>query len=159
LANNDWLVKPEEIDELHDQPPTYEDLQRQISYLMAKAEEDDVRKEVRRERRSSQKKLGHSNGFVKLHRLINQKAVLTQMFSTPEKCLLFDLLPFCNLESNMICDEQGIPMNQKDIIELVGHDRRYVQDTLSKLIDKGVITKVSKGKTVFYKLSKEWYGA
>ena len=160
--NKDWLPSDSEIDQLTQQQTKdeqIEELQSKLDYLMSKDEDAQIRYEILQERKTSKKKLKPSTGFVKVHKLINQKAVRNQLFSTPEKSLLFDMLPFCNLESNMICDEDGVPMTQKDIIDLVGHDRRYVQETLGKLVDKGVIVKIPRGKSVFYKLNKEWYGA
>jgi hypothetical protein len=132
-----------------------EELQLKLDYLMSKDETEDIRRKARHK----QKKLKPSTGFVKVHRVINQKAVREQVFTTSEKSLLFDLIPFCNLESNMVCDEDGVPMTQKDIIDLVGHGERFVRDTLGKLIDKGIVEKVARGKNVMYRLSKEWYGA
>jgi hypothetical protein len=134
-----------------------------ISYLMGRAEYEDVKREYAKEKKASiakkkPKQLNDTSGFTKVHKMINQKAVRSNMFSSSEKQMLFDLIPFCNLESNVITDEEGIPMSQKDIIELIGWSKAHVIEVMNGLLDKDVLSKVIRGKSVFYKVNKEWYG-
>lgn len=156
--DNSWLVTEDELNNPLKEPDDY--LEKCISYLMLKDEESQVRREFVKEKkaRDGKKKLKSTTGFVKVHKFINQKAVRGNMFSSSEKQLLFDLIPFCNLESNVITDEDGIPMKQKDIIELIGWNKNHVIEVMNGLIDKQVISKVERGKNVFYKVNPEWYG-
>lgn len=130
-----------------------------VSYLMGKDEDTQLKREYAKAKKARDtKKLKPSTGFTKVHKMINQKAVRGNMFSSSEKQMLFDLIPFCNLESNVITDEDGIPMSQKEIIELIGWNKAHIIEVMNGLIDKQVISKVHRGKSVFYKVNPEWYG-
>jgi len=126
---------------------------------MGKDEDTQLKREYAKAKKARDtKKLKPSTGFTKVHKMINQKAVRGNMFSSSEKQMLFDLIPFCNLESNVITDEDGIPMSQKEIIELIGWNKAHIIEVMNGLIDKQVISKVHRGKSVFYKVNPEWYG-
>ena len=135
--------------------PSESMLAKEVAYLMGRDEEQKFRREVIKEKKK--KTLKPTTGFVKLHKSIMVK-VREHMFTTAEKALLFDLIPFCNIETNVVTDEDGLPMTQSDIIELLGYDKKYVQGILGKLLEKNVIIKISKGKNVYYKLSDEYCG-
>ena len=151
-----WL--PEEFGEpdIRERLKLVEDAQ---SYLLEEQEHKQMRQEFAKSKHEKyQKKRKRKPNFVMVHRMINQKAVRDNLFSSSEKQMLFDLIPFCNLESNVITDEEGIPMKQKDIVSLIGWNKAHVIEVMNGLIDKQVITKVERGKNVFYKISPEWYG-
>ena len=149
---------------MEDYEPFYEpSLQMTVNYLVNRADGEDTRKEYLKAKKASDakkkpKQLKDTSGFTKVHKMINQKAVRGNMFNSSEKQMLFDLIPFCNLESNVITDEDGIPMSQKDIIELIGWSKAHVIEVMNGLLDKAVLAKVIRGKSVFYKVNKEWYG-
>lgn len=155
--NEPWLPIEEELGNHQSKPDDY--INECVEYLMGKDEDLEVKREFLREKKARDtKKLKPSTGFVKVHKFINQKAVRGNMFSSSEKQMLFDLIPFCNLESNVVTDEDGIPMKQKDIIELIGWNKAHVIEVMNGLIDKAVIVKVIRGNNVFYKVNPEWYG-
>lgn len=147
-----------------DEPFSDPTLAKEVQYLMGRADYEDTRREFAKAKKSEDakkrkpKKLNDDSGFTKVHKMINQKAVRGNMFSSSEKQMLFDLIPFCNLESNVITDEDGIPMSQKDIIGLIGWSKAHVIEVMNGLLDKEVLAKVIRGKSVFYKVNREWYG-
>lgn len=138
------------------------ELENIVSYLINKDESDDIQRKCKQEyvrvQRDKQKKLKPSTGFIKVHKLINQRAVIDKMFKPLEERMLFKLIPFCNLESNFICDVDGMPMNQKSIIKLTGMTKNDVIEIMGNLLEYGVITKFIQGRNTYYKFSKDWIG-
>jgi len=104
------------------------------------------------------KRLKPKTGFVKTHKKLLMKAVRNRLFTPAEERMLFKLIPFCNIESNIITDEEGVQMTQKDIIKLVGMDKSNVIAIMKSLMEKQVLSKISKGKSVCYRFNKEWVG-
>jgi len=159
-----WMPTESEIDEYQGESKdeTIERLQRAVDYLINKDESNVIKYQIKQEYLKSQaekrKTLKPSTGFIKVHKLINQEAVINHMFKPGEERMLFKLIPFCNLESNFICDSDGMPMNQKAIIKLTGMDKADVIEIMNSLIEYGVIYKFISGKSVYYKFSKEWIG-
>jgi hypothetical protein len=160
-----WMLSDTEIGNIgaeESKDDKIERLEKIVEYLVNKDESNDVQCKIKKEyvkvQTEKRKALKPSTGFTKVHKMINQKAVRSKMFRPAEERMLFKLIPFCNLESSIICDEEGFSMSQKDIIELTGMGKKDVQDIMESLEVKGVLTKHVKNRTVFYKFSKEWFG-
>lgn len=155
-----WLVTTSELDE-SSKDARIEYLERTVSYLVNAKDTEELQQRIKQEyakvkRNKAKKTLLPSSGFIKVHKLINQKAVIDHMFKPGEERMLFKLIPFCNLESNFICDTDGLPMNQKAIIKLTGMSKNDVIEIMDSLMEYGVLQKFVSGKSVFYKFSKEW---
>ena len=131
-----------------------ESIEQQQQYFMYKDEISQIMKE----KRKKQKELKPTTGFIKVHKKLFMKAVRDRMFTPGEERMLFKLIPFCNVESNVVTDEDGLPMTQKDIIKLVGMNKGDVISIMQGLEQKNVLTKHTKGKTVYYKFTSEWVG-
>lgn len=79
------------------------------------------------------------------------------MLSQAEKALLFDILPFANYETNVIVDEQGIPMNIKQIAELASRGKDNSIAIINGLADKEIVKKITHGRNVYIKLSEDYF--
>lgn len=170
--NEPWMPSESEIDtigaeyskdaQIAEQRDAIAEMQRTIDYLVNARESDEVQAKIKQEyirtKAKKTKALSPSSGFTKVHKLINQKAVINRMFKPGEERMLFKLIPFCNLESNFICDADGMPMNQKSIIKLTGMNKNDVIEIMNSLMEYGVIHKFVSGKSTFYKFSKDWIG-
>jgi hypothetical protein len=161
-----WMPSAAEIDNVgqpqEDKDTKIAEMQRTIDYLVNARESDDAQQRIKREfnkvKADKKHRMSPSKGFTKVHKLITQKAVIDKMFKPLEERMLFKLIPFCNLESNFICDVDGMPMNQKSIIALTGMTKNDVIEVMGNLLEYGVITKFIQGKSTFYKFSKDWIG-
>lgn len=159
-----WMPSESEIDNIGIVSATIDASEdsRALQYLMSRADYEDTKALYAKEKKVSEAKKkpkkSKDDKFTKVHKVINQKAVRDKMFNSSEKQMLWDLIPFCNLESNLITDEDGIPMSQKDIIDLIGWTKAHVIEVMAGLVDKNVLEKVIKGKSVFYRMNRDWYG-
>jgi len=166
MPQETWMPTESEVDSFNDCEDSRDsriaELESIVSYLINKDESDDIKQQCKQRyvkaQREKQKKLKPSSGFTKVHKLIHQKAVINKMFKPLEERILFKLIPFCNLESNLICDEDGMPMNQKSIIKLTGMTKNDVIEVMGNLLEYGVITKLVQGRNTYYKFSKDWIG-
>jgi hypothetical protein len=131
-----------------------ESLEQQQLYLVY---QEETRK-IMREKRKKKKELKPTTGFIQVHKKLFMKAVRDRMFTPGEERMLFKLIPFCNVESNVVTDEDGLPMSQKDIIALVGMNKGDVISIMEGLIQKNVLSKHTKGKHVYYKFTADWVG-
>lgn len=163
--NEQWMPTESEINNVGKGDPRdaqIVEMQRTIDYLVNARESDQEQQRIKQEyakaKTKKRKELLPSTGFIKVHKLINQKAVIDRMFKPGEERMLFKLIPFCNLESNFICDADGLPMNQKAIIKLTGMSKNDVIEIMNSLLEYGVITKFIQGRNTFYKFSKDWIG-
>lgn len=157
MANN-WLPAIEELESTESNSiiERLNTVENEQQFLLGKIGEQDIRRKLIKEKRK--KKLKPTTGFTKVNKLINMKAVRNRLFTPAEERMLFKLIPFCNLESNIISDEDGYPMIQKDIINLVGMDKSDVIAIMNGLVQKGIITKNIKGKNTHYKFNSDWIG-
>ncbi len=158
IGDNNWLPTEDELDKYLTTPEKINErlskVEQQQSYIVHKEE----LRIILREKRKAKKELKPTTGFVKVHKKIFMKAVRDRLFTPAEERMLFKITPFCNVETNVITDEEGFPMTQKDIIKLVGMNKNDVIATLQGLIDKGVLAKQMKGKSAYYKFTAEWIG-
>lgn len=159
---NDWLIPQEEL-ELTTQESTEDKLLRlenTVSYMLeVKQEQDERRKlwkisqdKVKKERKAK------PTDFVKVQKTILQQAMRSKLLNPAEKQLLLTLVCFCDYSTNNIVNEQKIPMNQKEIIQLVGWGKTHAIETINLLLDKGIIIKNKLGKMTYYRFNNSWIG-
>lgn len=159
---NDWLIPQEEL-ELTTQESTEDKLlrlEKSVGYILeVKQEQDERRKlwkisqdKVKKERKAK------PTDFVKVQKTILQQAMRSKLLNPAEKQLLLTLVCFCDYSTNNIVNEQKIPMNQKEIIQLVGWGKTHAIETINLLLDKGIIIKNKLGKMTYYRFNNSWIG-
>ena len=95
--------------------------------------------------------------FVKIYKTPAFKIRMDKMLNHAEKALLFDILPHANYETNIIVNEDGIPMRIEQIAELCDRNRTYATELLSSLESKGIVEKIKDKQRTYIKLNKNYF--
>lgn len=97
-------------------------------------------------------KAGNSdpNVFVKLFFNEIEYAKTEYGISNTELGFLYNLSSFLLWEQNLLVDKEGLPMNQKRLIEVLGMSRTKVSNTIKSLESKKCLIRIWDGKETYY---------
>lgn len=70
-----------------------------------------------------------------------------------EKGIIFDLSKYITYESNLLVTPKGIPLNRKDLENILGISHTAVDKYIRNLTDKSIIAKVKVGRSVQFYLN------
>lgn len=121
-----------------------------------------IRAQIANSRARHTKEKNKQNGFkpkthyfVKVLKTVNQKTRRNHLFSPAEKQLLFDIIPFIGFNA-MVIHENKTPMTVQDIAELCDWGKTHTINTISSLVEKGILERVKDGRNVYIKVSQEY---
>lgn len=94
--------------------------------------------------------------YVKMYKTANRTILLPRL-STSDKGFLFDVLPYLNRTTNILTDDKGRPLTQKDILEIVGCSRMNLSRVMNRLKEAEVISKVLVTKQEVFKVNPKFF--
>jgi len=135
----------------------YEEQSKYVAELESKVSQYEQYAAIRKSKGKAKEVLRRSKHFVKIYKSTSHKLRRDKVLSQAEKALLFDILPFANYETNVIVDEQGIPMNIKQITELCDRNKATIIALVNDLVDKGIVERIKQGKSTYVKLNESYF--
>ncbi|QSF43575.1 endonuclease NucS domain-containing protein [Paenibacillus tianjinensis] len=88
--------------------------------------------------------------YVKLNSKELSYLLKTNKLDPGSKEFLLSLIPYISTSLNMVCDENGIPANQRIVSELLCVDVRTIRRNMNKLEESKLIHKISTRNETFY---------
>ena len=88
--------------------------------------------------------------FVKIFYNEIKYAKETYGVTNSEVSFLYEISEYLGWETNLLIDDDGLPMNQKLLINKTGMDRKKVYRATKSLEDKKCLIRVWDGKDVYY---------
>lgn len=94
--------------------------------------------------------------YVKMYKTTN-KTILLPRLTTPDKAFLFSVLPYLNRGTNILTDNKGRPLTQKDLLGIVECSRTSLNRLMIRLMEVEVISKVIVNKQEVFKVNSKFF--
>lgn len=146
-----WLPTEDELDHVMTIEEENEILRTQVRYLMFRDEEKAKQAKAKREKR------GNLKHFTKFYKIKNRELTKNKMLSKAEKAFLYDIIPYVSMETELITDERGIPMDAKKLMKITDIGRTLFHTISTHLIEINILQPVIDGDKVYYKLHPEYF--
>ena len=152
INNNSWLVTPEEIAREETTEEKVERLERTVQYLGGRDEEKRLRREEYAEAQQ-----WNPHRYTMFFRMKNKELTKSKMLKEADKAFIFDLLPYINIQSKLITNDRGIPMDSQEIWKTLEISKAKFYVIVNKLVECNVLVKEPYGNKVYYRFNPEHF--